>query len=145
MKKYKILYIIAILIVVGILLFFYRIYHNDVKALADFTTAYKKFNTAISDFSTLKTQDSESKASYALADLSAKAHVRISSLIKNDGLLMSEELVVADFSTKELDKLIAYQKAAKNKNTDLARLAKEYADLNNKRTDGYARFEELAK
>lgn len=50
-KKYKVLLVLALVVLVGAFLLFYRFYHNDVKALEDFSASYEKFDRAISDFS----------------------------------------------------------------------------------------------
>ncbi len=62
-----------------------------------------------------KTDDVENKARDALVELNTKSSVRISSLIKNDGELMSKELEIADYSKKELDTLSTYKKAIRDK------------------------------
>jgi len=132
---------------------FYRMHHNDVKALREFLASYEKFDKAISDFSIPvfasnldlnKTNDLESKAGDVLIELNAKAAARLSSLTKNDAELMSEMLVIADFSGKELDNLRAYKSAVQSKNADLDGLAKESGDLTSKRKSAYARFQGLA-
>src|SRR3989338_3984353 len=50
-KKYKVVIVIALVVIVGIVFFFVRMGHNDAKALADFLAFYQKFDKAISDFS----------------------------------------------------------------------------------------------
>lgn len=50
-KKYKVLLVLALVVIVGVFFFFYRIYRNDVKALEDFVASYENFDKAISDFS----------------------------------------------------------------------------------------------
>lgn len=50
-KKYYVLLVLATVVTVGVFLFFYRMYHKDVKALEDFLASYEKFDKAISDFS----------------------------------------------------------------------------------------------
>jgi tRNA A37 N6-isopentenylltransferase MiaA len=143
-KKYKALLLI-VLVVAGIFLFFYRMYHNDVKALTDFSASYEKFDKAISDFSVSKTDDLENRASDALAELTTKAQFRISSLIKNDPQLMDQALEVADLSGKELETLRAYKRAIQSKSPDVDRLAQEYSDLTSKRKAAYVHFRELAE
>ena len=144
MKKYKVLLILALVVIVGVFFFFSRLYHNDIKALEGFVASYEKFDKAISDFSISKTDDLESKASDALIELNTKATFRLSSLIKNDGLIPPSALEIADFSGKELESLQAYKRAIQSKNADLDGLAKEYGDLASKRKAAYARFQGLA-
>ena len=50
-KKYKVLFVLAPVVIASAFLFFYRLYNKDVKALTDFIASYKKFDKAISDFS----------------------------------------------------------------------------------------------
>ena len=148
-KKYKWLLIVVLVVLAGVFFFFNRFYHNDVKALMDFSVSYEKFDKAISDFSISKTDDLESKAGDALIELNTKASARISSLIKNDAELMSTQLEIADFSGKELDTLSAYKRTIRdNRDADVDRLAKEYGDLTSKRKAAYtrfARFQQLAE
>jgi hypothetical protein len=90
------------MVLAGVLLFFYRFYHNDVKALEDFLASYEKFDKAISDFFIIKTDDLERKAADAFIELDIKAALRLSSLIKNDAELMGQALEVANLSGREL-------------------------------------------
>lgn len=164
-KKYIVLLALAMTVIAGAFLLFYRLYDKDVEELTDFLTSYKRFDKAISDFSTpvfesnfegtpaldqfnkvysqitasmhdtrpngdrlawakeaislnnnlldnlKKTDDLEIKAGDALIELDTKASARISSLIKNDGQLMSTANEIADFSKKELNKLSACKRA----------------------------------
>ncbi len=144
LKKFKWLIILALVVLAGVFSFFYRFYHNDVKALADFSTSYKKFDKAVSDFFIGETDGLESKADNALVELKTKAVTfRLSSLIKNDAELMNKALEIAGFSGRELDNLRAYKRAIQSNNSDLEGLAKEYGDLTGKRKTAYARFQEL--
>jgi len=143
-KKYKWIPIIVLVVLAGVFFFFYRFYHNDVKALADFSASYEKFDKIISDFSITRTGDLESKAGDALIELNTKATFRLSSLIKNDAELMDQAVEVADLSERELDSLRVYNGAIQRKNADLDGLAKEYGNLNSKRKAAYVRFQKLA-
>jgi tRNA A37 N6-isopentenylltransferase MiaA len=144
-KKYKWLIILALLVLAGVFSFFYRFYHKDIKALADFSSSYEKFDKAISDYFIGETDDLESKADKALIELHTKAVAfRLSSLIKNDAELMNKALEIADFSGRELGSLRAHKRAIQSQNADLDALAKEHGDLTGKRKTAYARFQELA-
>ncbi len=152
-NRYKVVLVLALIVIVGVFSFFYRMHHNDVKVLTEFLASYEKFDKAISDFSVPvfasnldlnKTNDLESKAGDALIKLNTKAAARLSSLTKNDAALMSKMLEIADFSVKELDNLRAYKRAIQSKNADLDGLAKEYGELTSKRKTAYARFQGLA-
>ena len=146
-KKYRWVLIFALIVLVGIFLFFYRLYQHDLKALGDFMSSYQKFDIAISDFQGASvTDDIKRTADAALGELSAKASVRISSVIKHDGDVMSTEREIADVSKKELDALISYKKAVQeNRAVDSDRLAKEFSDLHAKRITEYAYFQALGK
>lgn len=50
-RKYVVLFAVALITIAGAFLFFYRLYNKDVKGLTDFIASYKKFDKAISDFS----------------------------------------------------------------------------------------------
>ncbi len=76
-KKYKGLLVLALVVIVGAFFFFYRFYHNDVKALADISISYHKFDKAISEFFSSGTDDLESKADNALIELSFSGACRI--------------------------------------------------------------------
>jgi hypothetical protein len=148
MKKYIILLGMVLIVGANIFFFFYRMYHNDVKALEAFPAAYEKFDQAAADYfasvfaGAPAADDLERKAGGALADLNTNASTRLSSLIKNDAELMDTMLKIADLSGKEFDALKTYQKAAAEKG-NLDGLAKELGDLRNKRQAVYARFREL--
>jgi len=152
-KKFKIVLVLALLVIAVIFSLFYRMHHNDIKALTEFLASYENFEKAISGFpvpviaSNLdldKSNDLESKAGDALIEMSTKAAARLSSLTKNDAALMSQMLEIADFSGKELDHLRAYKRAIQNINADLDALAKEHGELTSKRKTAYARFQGLA-
>ncbi len=154
MNKCKVLFAIALILLAGVFIFFIRLYNQDVKALSDFLAAYQKFDQAISDYSAavfapnkgnVSTADVlQQKADEALADLNAKASVRISSLIKNDAGLMRTALQIGELSGKEFDSLKACRSAAADKNAALDRLAKEHGDLTNQRQAAYNQFQKLA-
>lgn len=154
MKKYTAWLILPLIGFVVLVFFFYRMGHNDAKALADFPVAYEKFDQAISDFSkpllasnlerAPATDNLERKADEALVELKTKASARISSLTKHDGELMSITHEIADLSGKELDTLKAYKRAVADSNAGQDQLAEELADLTSKRQADYARFRELA-
>jgi hypothetical protein len=143
-KKYKWPIVLALFVSTGVLSFFYRFYHSDMKALAGFSASYKKFNQTISDFSIWKTDELENKAGDALTELNTKASLRLSSLIKNDAELMDLALEVANLSGKEMENLRVHKRASQSQNADLDRLAGEYGTLTLKRKAAYARFQQLA-
>lgn len=50
-NKYKVLLILVLVGIVGVFFFFYRLYHNDIKALENFVASYEKVDKAVLDFS----------------------------------------------------------------------------------------------
>lgn len=152
-KKYKVLFILVLVALIGFF-FIFRLHYHDVKTLEQFSAAYKNFDKAIADFSesvlaskfegTLATDDLERKVDEACIELDTKASAKLSSLIKNDSELMSTTLKIADFSREELDALKAYKRAPADHNVNLDSLVKEFSDLKNKREAAYAHFKELA-
>ncbi len=143
-KKYQVVVVSVLIIVIGAVFFFYRLYQYDTQALKNFSASYEKFDRAIADFSASKTDDSEVRAIDALAELNTKVVFRLSSLIKNDGVIPPVAHEIADLAGKELFVLDAYQSAIKNKKTGARALAQEYGDRTAKRKAAYARFQELA-
>jgi hypothetical protein len=151
-KKYKWWLLVLTVMMVGALSAF-SFYRHDVTALEEFSASYQRFDKASLVFSASvsasnlegvsATDGLELKTDEALVELNTKASVRISSLIRNDGELMSAELEIADLSRKELSSLKAYKKAIQSKSTDADRLAREHDDLTNKRRAAYAHFQRL--
>lgn len=144
-KNHNWLVVFVLVVLAGAFLFFYRMYQRDVNALETFAASYEKFDTAISDFSTGETDGLENKARDALIEFTHAASFRLSSLIKNDGIIPPLVLEIADFSRRELESLKAYKSAFQPKSPDAERLAKEHGDLTGKRKTAYARFRELAE
>ena len=142
-KKYKWLPVVVLTVLAAVLLFFYRFYRNDIKALEDFLASYEAFDRAISDFFISQTDDLEGQTGDALIELDKKAALRLSSLIKNDAKLMGQALEVANFAGREFDSLMAYKGAIQSQKADLEGLAKEHGDLTSERKAAYARFREL--
>ncbi len=142
-KKYRILLVLALVVLVGGFSFFYRMYQYDMKSLQDFVVSYQTFDRTIADFADDGTSDSESKASDALTKLTAKAGVRISSLIRNDSLIPPATLQVADLAEKELESLKAYKNARQNKNTNVNNLLTAFNDLMAERKAAYDSFQKL--
>jgi hypothetical protein len=149
-KKSRWLMFFVLVVLAGLFAFFYHLYHGDVKKLADFSASYEKFDKAISGFPRRVSESSFAnmpavdswggKADEALAELRARASARISSLIKNEAALMSIALEISDLAGKELEALKAYRRAVSGKDINADRLAKESADLTDKRQTAYARF-----
>lgn len=143
MKKFKWPLVVFLGMIAGVFFFFDHFYNRSVRALVDFSASYDKFNKAVSDLSVSKTDDLESKAGAALIELKMKAGFRLSSLIKNDGELMTQAFAVADLSERELASLEAYRRAVQNKDAKSDDLAREYGDFAGKRKAAFARFRGL--
>jgi hypothetical protein len=144
--KWSLIFILVI--AAGVLFFAIRMYQDDIKAIKGFMASYADFDKAISDLSMTGTDDSMSKAGNAAADLNAKASLRLSSLIKNDGELMIEARQIADLSRSELEGLKARDAGLKDRdpNPDMAKGRepdKGIEILREKRRAAYARFREL--
>jgi hypothetical protein len=146
-KKYKVIFIIAmaLVVLVGIFSFFYRMYNNDMIALEVFVVSYEKFDKAISEFSVNKTDDLENKANDALFELNANANFRVSSLIRNDSLIPAAARKVVDLAGKEIESLRAYKIAIQSNSANVERLAKDYNNLTSERKTAYASFQELGQ
>lgn len=104
-SKRLIIFILILAVPAGASFIFYRLYRDDVKDLKDFMASYRKLTRTFSDFRERRTDDLESQAVDAVNDLSVKASMRLSSLIKNDGELMDLAREIADLSRLELDRL----------------------------------------
>jgi hypothetical protein len=142
--KRLIIFILILVVSACVFFFFYRMYHDDFKALRGFIASYERFDKAISDLPMSAADDFESKAGNAVIDLSAKASLRLSSLIKNDAELMDQAIEVADLARRELEGLRVYRSEIQNKKADLDELAGESRILTSKRKAAYARFQELS-
>jgi hypothetical protein len=142
-KPTKWLLVFILAVAAGVLFFFVRMSHDDIKALKAFIVSYEQFDRTISDLTQSGADDSESKAGNAAAGLSAKASRRLSSLIKNDAELMGQAREVADLAQKELESLRAYQRGIQHGNADVVELAEGSRVLTGQRKAAYARFQEL--
>jgi hypothetical protein len=140
-RKWWIILVLAALACV--FLFFFRMYHDDIKALRSFIASYERYDKAFSDLSIGEGGEIEGKATSAAADLASKASLRLSSLIKNDAGLMERALQVADLAQQELEGFMAYRSAIQHENADVDELAESSRDLTGKRRAAYARFREL--
>jgi len=149
-KPYKWLLIFILVVAAVVCLFFFRMYHDDIKALRGFMASYESFDKAISLYVDKGWTDAQGKAGEALIELQARSSLRLSSLIKNDAKLMDQAREVADLSRRELDSLKAYDAVSKSQNPDPDEVAKndelEKARdfLSGKRKASYDRFQELA-
>lgn len=123
---------------------FDHLYYKGIQSLEAFSASYDRFDRAMSEFSLTGSADSGRQAAGDVKDLRSKAAFRLSSLIKNDGKLMSEALEVAELSGRELASLKAYQGAIQNKNAGADELSKEFGVLSGKRKAAFARFRELS-
>jgi hypothetical protein len=131
----------------GIYFLVHHFYDRDVQALNDFKSAYTAYDQAITAAAkTLQLSDDlKQTAGQALADMQARASVRISSFIKNDGELMNTEQEIAALSGKEMDALQMYQAALVKKSADIEQRKKELDDLTSQRQAAYLHFQELGR
>lgn len=148
-KPHKWLLIFILVVAAVVFLFFFRMYHDDIKALKGFMASYEHFDKAISSYTDRGGTDALGKAGEAVIELQAGAPLRLSSLIKNDAELMVQAREVADLSRRELDSLRAYDAVPKRQKPDPNEAAKEdklhgeYRTFHDKRTAAFARFQEL--
>ena len=139
--KWPLIFVLAV--AAGGFLFFYVMYHDDIKALRGFMASYERYDQAISGLSIGEGGEIEGKANNAAADLASRASLRLSSLIRNDAGLMERALEVADLAQQELEGFRAYRSAIQHENADVDELAEASRDLTGKRRAAYARFLEL--
>jgi hypothetical protein len=111
--------------------FFFRMYRADIGALKGFIRSYDRFDQAMPGQAGEARHDDLGPAEEALAELQARASLRLSSLIKNDAALMAQARDVADLSRRE------FEAASKVESHE------EYRSLHEKRRAAYARFREL--
>lgn len=126
---------------------------KDAKALADFPVAYRNYDQVISDLyratsannpDNLATIDIlDLNADQALTVLNKQASVRISSLTRNDGDLMSASLEIATIAEKELNNLKAYRISAANSADDEDQLAEDFVNLRSQRQAAFSHYLEL--
>ena len=121
--------LVSILVVSAVVfLFFFRMYRDDIKTITGFMASYEQFDKAVSFYADKGRPDGLGKANEALIELQARASLRLSSLIKNDGELMDQAREVADLSRRELEGL----------------KMEDHRLLHEKRIAAYARFQELS-
>jgi hypothetical protein len=104
--------------------------HRDLDLLNAFKAAYEQFDRQASAFSVAATEANERAAERALADLSTRASMQVSSLMKNDGSMMRAAREVSADATMELAALRDHHKG-------------KFEEARRARTDAYAHFERL--
>lgn len=122
---------VPVLVLAAGLFFFFRMYRTDIGALRGFLRSYDRFDQAMPGQAGQTRPDDLGPAEAALAELQARASMRLSSLIKNDAALMVQAGVVADLSRRELA-------AAKD-----GEWPEDLRTLHERRQTAYARFREL--
>ncbi len=123
-----IIFVLILAVPAGVLFFFYRMYQDDITALKRFTASYDRFDRTISLNADSDRTEVPGEAGEAVIELQARASLRLSSLIKNDGELMKQAREVADLARRELEGF----------GMEAPRV------LHEKRIVAYARFQELA-
>ncbi len=154
MKKYAPWVLAPLIVAAGIISLFYYLGHGDSVKLSEFTSAYEKYDQAISALSdqvlapNLESNpaisDLEQNAAAALVELNTRAAAQISSITLHDGDLMKTMAKVSDLCAQELDALRAYQAAAVAKNADAPNLAQAFNALTSQRRAAYVLFREFA-
>jgi hypothetical protein len=130
-KPYKWRLVLILVIAAVAILFFFRMYYGDVRALKGFMASYDRFDRSMSVIDDGGGTGALNQAGEALIDLQTRASLRLSSLIKNDAALMAQARDVADLSRREFE--VAQE----------AELHEEFQTLHEKRIAAYARFREL--
>ena len=149
-KPYRWLLSFILVVAAVVFLFFFRMYHDDIKALKSFMASYEYFDKAISFYADKGGTDALGKSGEAIIELQARSSLRLSSLIKNDAELMDQAREVADLSRRELEGLRAYDVLLRGQNADPNVVAKEdelkieCGVLRAKRRAAFARFQERA-
>ncbi len=155
-RKFIVIAALALIVVLGmaaVIVFFGRMYMHDLQTLTDFPIAYDKFDRAMSALTAAVISPSpadaattaalEAQADAALADLSAKASVRISSLIKNEKEVMAAMTAAAGAAGQELAALRDYRRVSSQ--GAQASLQQQVAALEAQRQAGYVRFQDFAE
>ena len=79
-KRYKWPFVIVLALAAIVCFFFFRMYHDDIKALKGFMASYHSFNEAISSFAGRGGADALSRAGEAVMELQAKASQALAAL-----------------------------------------------------------------
>jgi hypothetical protein len=120
-----------------------QMFDHDMQALRAFAAAYEQFDQRVSDVSGRFTEANQHAADQALADLTFRASMQLSSLMKNDGSMMRVARQVSDAATMELATLKASQRFAAEHQGDSAALLKQFEATRRARRSAYAHFERL--
>src|SRR5689334_20439037 len=91
---------------------------QDMQSLIRFKIAYEQFDQRASDFSGRATESNEHAADKALAELTTRASIHLSSFIKNDGAMLRVVHQVSDAATVELVTLKKYSRSAAERHDD---------------------------
>lgn len=149
-KAYPTCLVILLLGAAGIIYLFFHFGSHDARALSDFSSAYHRFDAAVTEYatavvSTAGTRDALAQESQAaLADLQGKAAVRISSLTRNDAGIMNATAEVARLGNQELAALNALEAEGGGQAANHEAQLQAVSDLTRQRQAAYARFLELA-
>ncbi len=150
-KSFKWMVVVILLVAAVALVLFVRMYRGDIKALHSFLASYEDFDRAI--VAAVEGRDGPAglgQAEKALTELQAKASMRLSSLIRNDGDLMVRARDVAALSRRELDRLRALDVRPRDPGREPAgganseALSRAYDVLRDQRKSAFSRFMELA-
>jgi hypothetical protein len=130
-KPYKWLLVFVLVAAAVAILFFFRMYYGDLRALKGFMASYDRFDRSMSVVDDGGGTGALNQAGEALIELQTKASLRLSSLIKNDAALMAQAREIAELSGTE------FQVAKEDG------LHEGFQTLHEKRLAAYARFREL--
>jgi hypothetical protein len=130
-------------------LIFSHMYRVDMRALEGFIASCGRFDEVMPAESGRNRPGGLDAEREALADVQARASLKLSSLIRNDNELMAQAREVADLAQREFESLLAYdaglaaQTGGPAGEVQAEKLVREYVVLQGKRKAAFARFMEL--
>jgi len=139
------LLVLALVLAAAVAFLLVRMYRGDIKALESFVASYERFDQASTELAVSFTDDADKQAGQALAELKERSLLRLSSLVRNDGLLMAQARTISDLAGQELEGLRSYRRAAEGPQGELDELALRWTRLSVMRKTVWARFRELAR
>jgi hypothetical protein len=147
-KPFKIGVVVVLAAAAGFLIFSH-IYRVDMRALEGFVASCGRFDEVMPAEPGRNRPGGLDAEREALADVQARASLRLSSLIRNDNELMAQAREVADLAQREFESLRAYdaglaaQTGGRVVEVQAEKLDREYVVLQVKRKAAFARFMEL--
>ncbi len=142
-KISKIILLLFVFAVAGIGVVIYSFHHSDSAKLTDFSSAYERFDSAISTARADGSGKSDYMAASALDALIAGSEFRLSSFVEHDADLMVQAQLIADLAAEQLKTLKSCRKGAAGQNGDRDFLSGDYNKAAEATEDAYRRFQGL--